>query len=192
MSQLNTPQGKLSPDDRYELAARAQNQQRLNYPKHLIGLGLLLVVISLVVLVISWRVRSAAQEANTRVAYELTQIERLITDIQTLEATQATSQDRDRGQPIPDMLSKFKRYGIQAKLENDIGLPKNPKSRPEGNARLMSYPYTLRDPSLERLLDWVRISIDQTPGLGVTSMEIKPAKQDWTMTITLSRYERNE
>ncbi len=192
MSQLNTPQGKLSPDDRYELAARAQNQQRLNYPKHLIGLGLLLVVISLVVLVISWQVRSAAQEANTRVAYELTQIEQLITDIQTLEASQATSQDRDRGQPIPDMLSKFKRYGIQAKLENDIGLPKNPKSRPEGNARLMSYPYTLRDPSLEHLLDWVRISIDQTPGLGVTSMEIKPAKQDWTMTITLSRYERNE
>lgn len=192
MSQLNTPQGKLSPDDRYELAARAQNQQRLNYPKHLIGLGLLLVVISLVVLVISWQVRSTAQEANTRVAYELTQIEQLITDIQTLEASQATSQDRDRGQPIPDMLSKFKRYGIQAKLENDIGLPKNPKSRPEGNARLMSYPYTLRDPSLEHLLDWVRISIDQTPGLGVTSMEIKPAKQDWTMTITLSRYERNE
>ncbi|PCI08244.1 hypothetical protein COB72_08690 [bacterium] len=192
MSQLNTPQGKLSPDDRYELAARAQNQQRLNYPKHLIGLGLLLVVVSLVVLVISWQVRSAAQEANTRVAYELTQIEQLITDIQTLEATQATSQDRDRGQPIPDMLSKFKRYGIQAKLENDIGLPKNPKSRPEGNARLMSYPYTLRDPSLEHLLDWVRISIDQTPGLGVTSMEIKPAKQDWTMTITLSRYERNQ
>lgn len=192
MSQLNTPQGRLSADDRYELAARAQNQQRLNYPKHLIGLGLLLVVISLVVLVISWQVRSAAQEANTRVAYELTQIEQLITDIQTLEATQATSQDRHRGQPIPDMLSKFKRYGIQAKLENDIGLPKNPKSRPEGNARLMSYPYTLRDPSLEHLLDWVRISIDQTPGLGVTSMEIKPAKQDWTMTITLSRYERNE
>jgi len=36
MSTLDARQTRLSADDRYELASRAQNQQRLNAPKHLI------------------------------------------------------------------------------------------------------------------------------------------------------------
>ncbi len=182
--------GRMSADDRYEIAALAQNQQRLNYPKHLISLGLLLVFISLITLVIAWQMRSGAQEKNLKRTNELAQIEQLITQLTALELTQATNPDQDMFQPIPDMLSKLKRFGIQAELEHDVGLPRNPKVRPEGNAKLMTYPYTLRDKSLEHLLDWITLSTDQIPGLSVTDLEIKPAKSDWTMKVTLSRYER--
>jgi len=192
MSQLNTPQGRLSPDDRYELAARAQNQQRLNYPKHLIAIGIIVMFASVIILAIAWQTRAKAQSTYSKQSYKLINIESLIGQITALEITQANSQSRDEGQPIPDMLSKLKRYATQAKLENELGLPRNPKSRPEGNARLMTYPYTLRDPSLEHLLNWIKISTDQIPGLAVTDLTIKPANQDWTMTVTLSRYERNE
>ena len=184
--------GRMNADDRYELAALAQNQQRLNYPKHIIMLGLLLVFVSIVTLAIAWQMRSGAQDKYAKRTYELTQIEQLVNQIATLQESQANSSGQDRFQPIPDILSKFKRFGEQANLEHDIGLPKNPKVRPEGNAKLMTYPYNLRDSSLEHMLNWIKISTEQIPGLSVTDLEIKPAKQDWTIRVTLSRYERKE
>ena len=54
MSTLNAENARLTQDDRYELATRAQNQQRLNSPRHFIMLGLLLLVIMLIVLGVTW------------------------------------------------------------------------------------------------------------------------------------------
>lgn len=192
MSSLNTSSTRLSADDRYELAARAQNQQRLNYPTHLIVLGSLLVFVSIVMLVIAWQVRSSAQSTNFKRTNEIVQIEQLISEIQSLKASRASDLTLDQNAPIPDMLSKLKRYAAQANLDNELGIPRNPTSRTEGNARKMTYPYTVIDPSLEHLLDWVKISMDQIPGLEVTDLEIKPTKLSWTMKVTLARYERIE
>jgi len=184
--------GRLSADDRYELAAKAQHQQRLNYPTHLIALGLILVFASIVILAIAWQVRSSAHKAHLKVASKLVQIEQLVAEIQAIERAQTNDSTLDEHAPIPDMLSKFKRYASQAKLKNELGIPIKPTSRREGNARKMTYPYTVMDPSLEHLLDWVKISLDQTPGLEVTDLEIKPTKLNWTLKVTFTRYERIE
>ncbi len=192
MSHLEISHDRLSADDRYELAAKAQNQQRLNYPTHLIALGLILVFASIVVLAIAWQVRARAHKDNLKAANNLAQIKLLINDIQLLEMAQTNDSNFDEHTPIPDMLSKFKRYASQAKLKNELGIPKNPTSRREGNARKMTYPYTVMDPSLEHLLNWVKIATEQTPGLKVTDLEIKPTKLNWTMRVTFTRYERIE
>ncbi len=192
MSSFDTSGHRLSADDRYELAAKAQHQQRLNYPTHLIALGLILVFASIVILAIAWQIRSGAHKANLKAANELTEINRLISEIRSLELAQAGSATLDEHAPIPDMLSKFKRYASQAKLKNELGIPIKPTSRREGNARKMTYPYTVMDPSPEHLLDWVEVSLDQTPGLEVTSLEIKPTKLNWTLKVTFTRYERIE
>ena len=186
---MSTP---MSSDDRYELASIAQNQHRLNNPKHLLGMGIFVVILSVIFLAIAWQSRSSATKALANDTRTLENIRELIADITSLEESQANSSGQDQFKSIPDILSQFKRFGVQAKLEHDIGLPKDPKSRPEGNAKLMTYPYTLRDESLEHLLDWIRISTEQIPGLEVTDLTIKPARNDWTMTVTLSRYERIE
>lgn len=192
MSHLSTSNTRLSADDRYELATQAQNQQRLNYPQHLIVLGLLLVFVSIVVLAIAWQIRSKAQESNFKHANGLVQIDDLINQIRALEEERLNNPQQDIYKPIPDMRSRLSRFASQAKLENELGLPKNSTSRPEGDARRMTFPYTVRDPSLEHLLDWIKISTQQIPGLQVTDLTIKPANQDWTMSVTLSRYERIE
>ncbi len=184
--------GRLSADDRYELAAKAQHQQRLNYPTHLIALGIILVFASLVVLGVAWQIRSGASKDHHRIANELVQIEQLVAEIRSLEQAQTNNTALDEHAPIPDMLSKFKRYASQAKLKNELGIPIKPTSRREGNARKMTYPYTVMDPSLEHLLNWVKISIEQTPGLEVTDLEIKPTKLNWTLKVTFTRYERIE
>ncbi len=192
MNPLDTPHNRLSADDRYELAIKAQNQQRLNYPTHLIALGLILVFTSIVILAIAWQIRAGAHKAYFKATNELTEINRLVTEIKSLELAQTRNDTRDEHAPIPDMLSKFKRYASQAKLKNELGIPKNPTSKPEGNARKMTYPYTVMDPSLEHLLNWVKIATEQTPGLEVTDLEIKPTKLNWTMRVTFTRYERIE
>jgi len=190
MSHETTPSGRMSPDDRFELAARAQSQQRLNDPKHLIVLGALFLLVSIVVLVVAWRVRSSAERTNNRRGNELAQIQSLTAEIDTLRAAQASDPDQDRFEPINDLLSRLQRFASQSKLEHELGIPKQ-QSRPEGNTRLRTYQYTLRDPSLAHELDWITLSTQQIPGLNVTDLTIKPAKQDWTITVTLSRYERN-
>ncbi|MBO6740392.1 MAG: hypothetical protein JJ916_11080, partial [Phycisphaerales bacterium] len=66
MSTLDARQSRLTADDRYELAMRAQNQQRLNSPKHLIVLGILLLVVSLVAFGVAWQTQRSALEKNER------------------------------------------------------------------------------------------------------------------------------
>lgn len=192
MSTLDSSGARLSPDDRYELASRAQSQQRLNYPRHLIVLGLGLVVVSVIVLVVAWQARGGAEKNNARRARELVQIQALIEEINTLKGAQADSAQQDLFQPLPGILSQLQSYGRQAGLANDVGLPKNGGSRPEGNAILRTYPYTVRDPSLAHLLDWISISQRQIPGLEVRELSLQPSNQLWTLTVVLSRYERNQ
>lgn len=192
MTTLDTDARRLSPDDRYELASRAQSQQRLNNPRHLIMLGVVLVIVSLILLVIAWQTQAKAKQKNESRARSLVKIEQLIGEIQALSASQNSSTEQDIYQPIPGILSKLQGYGRQAQLANEVGLPRNSQTRPEGNAKLTTYPYTLRDPSLEHLLDWVRIAKREIPGLQVRELSIQPANQNWTMTVVLARYERNQ
>ena len=192
MSTLDSTNPRLSRDDRYELAARAKNQQRMNHPTHLVVLGIILVVVALVVLAVAWRTRAAAATTSAREAQELVSIENLIEQIRAIETAQNDAGQADIFQPMPEILSRLQSYGQRAGLENDVGLPQNPNRRVEGNALLRTYPYTVRDPSLESLLGWLRIAQREIPGLEVRELELQPGNQYWTMTVVLSRYERNE
>lgn len=190
MTTLDAGNTRLTPDDRYELATRAQNQQRTNSPRHLIILGLLLLIVSLIVLGIAWQTRAAAMRSNERAARELVKIENLISEIQALKLAQQQSGQVDIYKPLPEILSTLQNLAKQAQFEADLGLPRQPLSRPEGNAILKTYPYTVSDPSLEHLLDWVHLSQEQIPGLQVRELSIQPRNQHWTLSITLVRYER--
>tara|TARA_R110002073_G_scaffold118918_1_gene258237 strand:+ start:74562 stop:75152 length:591 start_codon:yes stop_codon:yes gene_type:complete len=196
MTQLNSSSSKLSADDRYELAAVAQNQERTNNPKHLILMGVFIVVISLIVLALAWRSKSAAIEDLDKKSRELAQINQLIEDIQRLEAEQETNPLEDINQPIPDIFSQFTRYATQAKLSQDIGFPSNSNSssrvQPMLNSTRITYPYSVRNPSLASLLDWVNISTEQIPGLGIQELTLKPESQNWLLKVTYVRYERKE
>lgn len=180
----------MTPDDRYELATRAQNQQRSNSPRHLIMLGALLLVISLIVLGVTWQTQAAAAKTNAQTARDLVKIENLIIEIEALKLAQSSKTEEDIYKPLPDILSTLQNLAKQAQFESDLGLPRNPINRPEGNAILKTYPYIVSDPSLEHLLDWVRLAQQQIPGLQVRELSIQPRNQNWTMSVVLARYER--
>ena len=190
MSTLSANNARMTPDDRYELATRAQNQQRLNSPRHLIMLGLLLLIIALIVLGVAWQTRAAAMKKNELAANNLVRVENLIEEIRVLKATQASSTQRDQFEPLPDLYSTLQSLGTRAQLQNDIGIPRNPGSRQEGNAVLKTYTYQINDPSLEHLLDWVKLAEQEIPGMYAQSLEIQPRNQFWHMEVVLARYER--
>lgn len=190
MTTLDASNSRLTADDRYELATRAQNQQRSNSPRHLIMLGVLLLIVSLIVLGVAWQTRAAALNANQQMARDAVKVQNLIAEIEALKLAQSLQTEEDIFQPLPDILSTLQSLARQAQFEVDLGLPRNPLSRPEGNAILKTYPYVVSDPSLEHLLDWIKLAQQQIPGLQVRELSIQPRNQNWTMSVVLARYER--
>ncbi len=190
MTTLDASNSRLTADDRYELATRAQNQQRNNSPRHLIMLGVLLLIISLIVLGVAWQTRAAALNANQQMARDAVKVQNLIAEIEALKLAQSLQTEEDIFQPLPDILSTLQSLARQAQFEVDLGLPRNPLSRPEGNAILKTYPYVVSDPSLEHLLDWIKLAQQQIPGLQVRELSIQPRNLNWTMSVVLARYER--
>jgi type II secretory pathway pseudopilin PulG len=191
MSTLDANKARLSADDRYELASRAQNQERVNSPRHFVAFGIVLLVIAFVVLVSAWRSQVNSVKQNEFAATTLVDIENTIEEIRALEAQGDSSPDSGIYDPLPDILSTIQSLGKEANLKSDVRLPRNQGERTEGEAILKTYPYdNINDPSLERLLDWVRLAEEKIPGLHVREISITPRQQHWSMNIVLARYER--
>lgn len=187
-----TDTNRLSPDDRYELASRAVMHERQSRPVHLVVFGIIVFVASLVFLAIAWQHNAKANKRLISDTVAQINVERMITQINTLQATQSESTGDDEFAPIPDILTRLTRIGQQVGLENELGLPKNTAPRTEGSTRLLTYPYTVRDPSLERILQWIQRSQDQIPGLQIREITINLNAKSWLVKVTLSRYERIE
>lgn len=192
MSTLDAGRARLSADDRYELAMRAQNQQRLNAPRHLIVLGVIFLLISIIAFAIAWQTQRAAQEKNAQAARDLANLENIIAQIQTLQAAQIANPNDENLRPLPGILSTFENLGERAGLER-VALPQNQGSRIEGQAVLKTYPYNnVRSHSLENLLSWVRLAEQEIPGLHVRELTIEPRSTAWSMDVVLARYERRQ
>jgi len=185
-------ESRLSADDRYELASRAVMQERQSRPVHFVAFGALVFVAAFIFLAIAWRHNSTANNKLVHKSIEAVTIERMILQIDELETAQVQSTDDDLFAPIPDILTRITRVGTQVGLENDLNLPRNTPPRVTGSARLLSYPYTVRDASLERILTWIQQSQDQIPGLLVRDITITLNAKSWLVKVTLTRYERVE
>ncbi|NQX95989.1 MAG: hypothetical protein HRT64_13930 [Erythrobacter sp.] len=139
----------------------------------------------------AWRSQVSATKQNALAATNIVSIESLINEIRELEVASDTDVQNSDYDPLPDILSTLQGIGEQAQLKNPIGLPRNQNERPEGEAILKTYPYqNINDPSLEKLLDWVKLAEEQIPGLHVRELSIEPRQQFWSMDIVLARYER--
>ena len=183
---------RLNPDDRYELASRAVMNERKSKPVHLVAFGMIVFFVSIMFLLIAWQHNSKANKRLVNNQISSINNERLITQISELEAAQSESSVDDEYRPIPDILTRLTRISEQVGLENDLGLPRNTAPRTEGSTRVLTYEYSVRDTSLERILQWIQRSQDQIPGLMVREMTINLNAKSWLVKVTFRRYERIE
>ncbi len=185
-------ESRLSPDDRYELASRAVMHERQSRPVHLVVFGAVVFVAALLFLAIAWKHNASANKKLVNNQIAAMSVDRMMTQIEALQAAQSQTTGDDLFAPIPDILTRITRVGKQVGLENDLNLPKNTRPQLVGTARLMSYPYTVRDPSLEKILNWIQRSQDQIPGLQVREITINLNAKSWLVKVTFTRYERIE
>ena len=188
---------RLSDDDRYEIAARADAGERSNRPTHLVFFGGLVLGVALLAAAIAWRADGAAANDLRRKSNELATIKERSQTLADLVQRQVEAPTNDEYAPIPDMLSRLQNAAREAGLET---LPEVPRTENESfqNARRVNYRYSsrdrsqVRDPSLEKMLSWVSIATERIPGLYVRQISLKPQANSWLMEVTFSRYERIE
>jgi len=182
----------IGADDRYELAARASSHERASRPTHLVVFALVLFMAALVTLALAWRASAGAESSLRAAQSSSAEIERLLTRINELEAAAAEQTGDDPYRPIPDLLTRLTRLAEQVGLENPLALPENTSPRVFGSSRRLAYPYTIRDASLGRVLEWIETAMDRIPGLRVRKLTLTPNQRNWVVQVTLTRYERIE
>lgn len=191
------PTARLTEDDRYELAARAEAGSRANRPTHLVTLGLVVLCVSLCAAVLGWSADARAAGDLGKRSRELALIKDRAGRLADLNAQAATAGAEDLNRPIPDMLSRLQSLAREAGL---TVLPEVPRTETESftDARRVNYRYSvrdrsqLRDPSLEKMLAWVSLVVERIPGMHVRQIALTPAANAWTMEITFARFERLE
>lgn len=183
---------RLSDDDRYALAARAESGARANRPGHLIAIAALVLLVTLVVAGVAWRADARAARLERTAARDLTTLRASAERLGELQARVATSPEVDRNRPIPDILSRLGSLAREAGLDPAPPIPSQ-NADVGDNARRLSYAYSnLRTPSLEALLRWINLCTERIPGMHVRVLIIRPAANLWSVDITFARYERIE
>jgi hypothetical protein len=183
---------RLSDDDRYALAARAEAGARSNRPSHLIAIAALALLMTLVVAGFAWRSDARAARLERNAARDLTTLRASAERLGELQARVATSPEVDRNRPIPDILSRLGSLAREAGLDPVPPIPTQ-SSDIGNNARRLNYQYqSLRSPSLAAVLRWVNLCTERIPGMHVRVLIIKPAPTLWSVDVTFARYERLE
>jgi hypothetical protein len=186
------PGSRASLDERFAIASVASASERENRPRHLVLLAAVVFAASLVYLSVQASERSTAKrQLKGRIA-EVDRVEGMATEIKRLdEQIAANAAGSGVGVPMPDVLSRLEGFATEAGLKDPLSHRRGP-GRNEGGATLYTYPYEVRDPSLESVMTWLQKSVEGIPGLEVQSVRIRPEPTAWSVQVTLSRWERSQ
>ncbi len=177
----------LSADDRYDLAAQAKAAERRNRPKHLLIAGGVILVIGLGLLVVAFGSRAAAAAVVARQQRDLEEIGRLASEIvakRELDAAQDGGGDEGR---IPD--SRVRELATRAGMTS-VPPFADVRSDASNNEVRRRYRYTVREETLEPMLEWVRLVLAEYRGAWVHEIEIKPAGRLWSLEVVFARWEQ--
>lgn len=186
------PRRHLTEDERYELAARADQADRRNRPKLAPTLASILLLVALAALisgVVSYR--AAGSEVGKWRAW----VEATLEESGRINAIQAERALGDELEPVGSLITPIERLALANGMSKP-NLPREDRTRenPATGLRQYSLAYGVRQTDLRATLSWIREVLDSTPGLFVERLEIRPNEQrgDWEIDVNFSRWERAE
>lgn len=180
---------RISDDLRYELAEAARTSERRNRPRGWLILATVLFVAAGIYLVAALGNREAAQAEFEKQEDRLQLVENLKPQFLAVDR-QLSQGGRSTTEQIPDLYSRIERAATEAGLRDKPPIPQRRSTR-DGDAYRYEYPYTVRDGSLEALLEWVDLAREAVPGLEVGGIQIKPEARAWNFSVTFVRWERS-
>lgn len=189
MSRMDSPR-RLSEDARFELAMNAAGHARRNRPTGLIlGAGAAFVV-SLVAAAWGLSSRLSAREAFRRQQANRETVDQLSGEWAKLDEAGKQGTSAESMRPFPNLVSTVETCARNAGLKTTPQPPHLTTTQLVG-ATDNKYTYNdVRDPSLPGLLEWIRQSASQVPGMEVYDLTLKPGATDWSINVTFRRVER--
>lgn len=179
----------LTDDARFELAMGAAARERRNRPVALVIAAGLVLIIAAVVAATGIAGRASARARLKLVQQDQASVERMAADWAALDAQAGASSSL--GQPMPKLMSTLEDLAVgRAGMKEKPKTPRTAPQPPRNGIVVTEYFYSdVRDPSLAALVEWVRLATE-IAGLEVTSLDLTPDKQQWTMSVTFRRWER--
>ncbi len=178
----------LSADDRYDLAAQAKASERRNRPKHLLVVSGAVLAIGVLVLVVAWGSRASAAGATVRQERELEKIAQLSSEIVAKRQLLAAQEGGGDDGGIPD--SRVRELATRAGMTSVPPIAVVRRDPSSSNAVRLRYRYTVREETLEPMLEWVRLVLDEYRGAWVHEIVIKPSGRQWSLEIVFARWEQ--
>ncbi|MEL6740887.1 MAG: hypothetical protein AAFP26_09565 [Planctomycetota bacterium] len=181
--------GRMSDDDREDLAAIADAASRRNRPLWMVVGGALLLAIALIWLMLAVRSVGASERGARAAERRLEGVRQLAAEFEALQAVATSVGPSERGRPIPDLLSRIEAIAERSGMAATPAVPQRTNDAVPGGRRVRLR-YNVNDPSLEAVLAWVDAASSEVPGLYPYSISITPGGQRWTMTVVFARFER--
>jgi hypothetical protein len=188
---MEGPRRGLSDDARFELAMNAAGHARRNRPATLlIGAGAVLAL-SAVAAALGWSARLSARRAYVREQTERAQVDRLSAEWVRLDEATKQNAGAEATRPLTNLVSTVESCARNAGLKQ-IPQPPRTNNNPRGPGVVqIDYVYNdVRDASLPALLEWIRQSTVQVPGLEVTDLSLHPQATEWSVNVTFRRVEK--
>lgn len=190
MSRMEGAKG-LSDDARFELAMNAAGHARRNRPTALVAASGAVFAASLIAALWGFSARVAAREAYRHEQADLAQVEVLKTEWTRLDESAKQAGSADATKPFPYLQSTIESCARNAGLKN-VPQPPHLTANPRGPMTSNEYLYQdVKDPSLPALLEWIRQSMQQVPGLEVYQLVLRPQATDWSVNVTFRRLEKS-
>lgn len=188
--------GREAEDRRHEIVAMAARTERANQPRHLLVIAGVLVVAATVYLFTGWRAHAIAMVSLRE---EQRHAETVQTALGSLKALQAAGNNAGpkANESSDTILSRIQKAGTDAGLKNPVPLPGPNAGRPtrtnsNKDVAKATWRYTISDPSLPALWEFLRHATEAVGGLEVYSVSLRPSGLNWEMTVEFCRWERVE
>ncbi len=181
----------LTEDDRAMLADEAAAHERAARPRHLVLLAALLLACALAGLSVSWKRFSNASEKARNEERTAAETALLTKRLKDLTAAIEAAGPRMGEQPT-QMLSMISDAASASGLTNPLPLPAKRTERGRGGAQQALLTYDVKDQSLPAILGWIDQATKSVSGLEVQKLLVKPEPQQWSVSVTLARWERTE
>ncbi|MCW5754854.1 MAG: hypothetical protein KIT24_09140 [Phycisphaeraceae bacterium] len=180
----------LTHDQRQDLAEAAVFAERRNRPRHLVMLGLLLLVVSGLALI--WGL-SSYRGARTEADRERNNVFRLKQLAAMHDALTRTKADPVAGPPyapVPNLQTRLEG------LATGVGLPRPPlpqerRDRAQAGAQSLRLTYRIRHDEPGPLFNWLAKAMSEIEGLELYSLRVQPEASTWSFEVTFSRWERS-
>lgn len=184
---------RLTPEDRFGVAASAQAAARANKPSSLVVAAAAIFFVACVYTALGYGEYSRAQSRADKARADYGLLQQLASDLHYSRLLEAEQRELgDVCEVNPRLISSVEEVAIAAGLDAP-GTPQTPTPRsPVDGVRQMEMRYTLTHPTIEPLLRFVVDVTQQVECMKVGALQIRPTRggEAWEVQVTFERLER--